>query len=298
MATPEEFEEAVPATPIYSCKGCSKTFPCKRDQLLHKKQVHSQNKSAFQCKLCGKFFCNSGNLERHMKVHNNVRPFVCRICGKAFAQSVNLTRHYSVHNGERPYQCNFCTKTFTQQSNMTRHQLTHTGEKPFRCKRCGRYFSQRVNLKKHIMGHLNAKPYACKICQKAFIQMGNFKKHLLTHIKDGVDIDMKATLAEAQAQAHQCLELADDQPVGFECAVCRSVFNNFTEFEMHENGCNSQNIDDIDGEHVTHEVVVQDIEEQVEEHVITSIEEQNQFAPLKYSVSQLDTHEIIIETSR
>lgn len=67
---------------------------------------------------------------------------------------------------------------------------------------------------------------------------------------------------------------------------------------MHENGCNAQNIDDIDGEHVTHEVVVQDIEEQVEEHVITSIEDQNQFAPLKYSVSQLDTHEIIIETSR
>lgn len=148
-----------------------------------------------------------------MKVHNDVRPFVCRVCGKAFAQSVNLNRHYSVHNGERPYQCGFCAKTFTQQSNMQRHQLTHTGEKPFRCKRCGRYFSQRVNLKKHIMGHLDTKPYVCKICQKAFIQMGNFKKHLQNHIKDGVEIDMKATLEEAQAQARRNLDMTSNQPV-------------------------------------------------------------------------------------
>lgn len=96
---------------------------------------------------------------------------------------------------------------------MQRHQLTHTGEKPFRCKRCGRYFSQRVNLKKHIMGHLNTKPYTCRICEKAFIQLGNFKKHLQSHVKDGIDIDMKATIEEAQAIAKQNLELADEQPV-------------------------------------------------------------------------------------
>ncbi|EDW45835.1 GM10066 [Drosophila sechellia] len=32
----------------------------------------------FSCKrcdrLCAKSFCNSGNLDRHMKVHNDVRP--------------------------------------------------------------------------------------------------------------------------------------------------------------------------------------------------------------------------------
>ncbi|XP_005177076.1 zinc finger protein 239 [Musca domestica] len=306
MATTEEYEETVPMNgmvSMYTCKRCNKIFPCKRDQLLHKKEVHSQTKSSYECKMCQKYFCNSGNLERHMKVHNDVRPFVCRICGKAFAQSVNLNRHYSVHNGERPYQCSFCTKSFTQQSNMQRHQLTHTGEKPFRCKRCGRYFSQRVNLKKHIMGHLNTKPYSCRICEKSFIQLGNFKKHLHSHVKEGMDIDMKATIEEAQAIAKQNLELADEQPVGFECAVCRSVFNNFTDFEMHEGECNENaqsaleqkfNPDQI------HEVIVEETSEHVDDHMlpIETGASLGTYAPLKFSVSQLDTHEIIIETSR
>ncbi|XP_023296651.1 gastrula zinc finger protein XlCGF7.1 [Lucilia cuprina] len=310
MASREEFEETMPINGVvamYTCKRCNKIFPCKRDQLLHKKEVHSQTKSSYECKICSKYFCNSGNLERHMKVHNDVRPFVCRICGKAFAQSVNLNRHYSVHNGERPYPCTFCNKTFTQQSNMQRHQLTHTGEKPFRCKRCGRYFSQRVNLKKHIMGHLNTKPYTCKICQKSFIQLGNFKKHLQSHLKDGIEIDMKALVAEAQAMAKQSLEMADEQPVGFECAVCRSIFNNFTDFEMHESECNDNAQAAMEQKYnpdeQLHEVVVEEVEDHVEEQIITpdgvvAGSHFGTYAPLKFSVSQLDTHEIIIETSR
>ncbi|KAM7344074.1 uncharacterized protein ACRADG_010902 [Cochliomyia hominivorax] len=310
MTSREEFEETMPLNGVvamYTCKRCNKIFPCKRDQLLHKKEVHSQTKSSYECKICSKYFCNSGNLERHMKVHNDVRPFVCRICGKAFAQSVNLNRHYSVHNGERPYPCTFCAKTFTQQSNMQRHQLTHTGEKPFRCKRCGRYFSQRVNLKKHIMGHLNTKPYTCKICQKSFIQLGNFKKHLQSHVKDGIEIDMKAMVAEAQALAKQSLEMADDQPVGFECAVCRLIFNNFTDFEMHESECNDNAQAAIEQkfnpDEQLHEVVVEEVEDHVEEQIIAHDGVVNgghfgSYAPLKFSVSQLDTHEIIIETSR
>ncbi|XP_075168383.1 uncharacterized protein LOC142240575 [Haematobia irritans] len=300
----EEYEDIVPMSSVvsmYTCKRCNKIFPCKRDQLLHKKEVHSQTKSSYECKICQKYFCNSGNLERHMKVHNDVKPFVCKICGKAFAQSVNLNRHYSVHNGDRPYQCSFCTKSFTQQSNMQRHQLTHTGEKPFRCKRCGRYFSQRVNLKKHIMGHLNTKPYGCRICEKSFIQLGNFKKHLQSHVKDGIDIDMKATIEEAQLIAKQNMEMADEQPVGFECAVCRSVFNNFTDFEMHESECNENaGIEQKYNPDQMHEEVIVEETDNVEDHIlpIETGASLGAYAPLKFSVSHLDTHEIIIETSR
>ncbi|XP_069965139.1 zinc finger protein 569 [Bactrocera oleae] len=276
MSAADEFEEPAP-TPTYNCKRCKKTFSCKRDQLLHKKEVHFQAKSSYECKLCSKFFCNGGNLERHMKVHNDVRPFVCHICEKAFAQAVNLQRHFSVHNGERPYQCNFCTKSFTQQSNMHRHQLTHTGEKPFRCKRCGRYFSQRVNLKKHIMGHLNAKPYACGICQKSFIQLSNFKKHLQSHVKEGVEVDIASTVAAATAAARQSIELAS-QPVAFECAICRSIYDNFADFEMHESACTG---------------AVQPKVETLDTN--TSVD---MYSPMKFEVAHLDTHEIIIETTR
>ncbi|XP_037948914.1 zinc finger protein 566 [Teleopsis dalmanni] len=220
--------------PNYSCKRCKRSFKCKRDQLLHKKEVHTLHNTSYECQICNKFFCNNGNLERHMKVHNDVRPHVCVTCNKAFAQAVNLQRHYSVHSGERPYKCSFCAKCFTQQSNMQRHQLTHTGEKPFRCKRCGRYFSQRVNLRKHILCHLNAKPYKCKLCDKNFMQLQSARRHLTTHVKEGI-VDVSDAL-EVTSVLNEVL-IPPDEPANFECAVCRSIFSTFAEFELHEEDC-------------------------------------------------------------
>jgi len=89
---------------------------------------------------------------------------------------------------------------------MKRHKMTHTGEKPFRCQRCGRYFSQLVNLKKHKLGHLNAKPYQCNYCEKGFTQLSNFKRHLQSHIKEGVDVDVPASIQAAAALARERLE--------------------------------------------------------------------------------------------
>lgn len=43
--------------------------------------------------------------------------------------------------------------------------------------------------------------------------MGNFKKHLQNHMKDGIEIDIKTTLEEAQAQARRNLDMANNQPV-------------------------------------------------------------------------------------
>lgn len=117
---------------------------------------------------------------------------------------------------------------------------------------------------------------------------------------------------------------------GFECAVCRSVFTNFTDFEMHETECviqpsaideNLKHESTVDRSmattsaltmtnptiapagvgvvassvNVKNEVIINN-----EEHLL-SIDGhamRNNYAPLKYNVSQLDTHEIIIETSR
>lgn len=94
-------------------------------------------------------------------------------------------------------------------------------------------------------------------------------------------------------------------PRGFECAVCRSVFNNFTDFEMHESECNDNAQAAMEQKYnpdqPLHEVVVEEVDgTHGDEHVIPheSGGHFGNFAPLKFSVSQLDTHEIIIETSR
>ncbi|TDG41387.1 hypothetical protein AWZ03_012191 [Drosophila navojoa] len=273
---PVEFDETV--VNQFSCKRCDRTFKSKRDQTLHRQEVHNHNKTTYECKLCAKNFCNSGNLDRHMKVHNDVRPFVCNICSKAFAQAVNLQRHYAVHSGERPYQCTFCNKSFTQQSNMKRHKMTHTGEKPFRCQRCGRYFSQLVNLKKHKLGHLNAKPYQCNYCEKGFTQLSNFKRHLQSHIKEGVDVDVAGAIQQATALARERLE-AEQKPSFFECMICRAIFETFGDYEKHEGKC-----------HVDHERSQIEVNQMSHMHA-------DDYLPMKFSVPDLDTHEIIIETT-
>lgn len=72
---------------------------------------------------------------------------------------------------------------------------------------------------------------------------------------------------------------------------------------MHEGECNENaqsaleqkfNPDQI------HEVIVEETSEHVDDHMlpIETGASLGTYAPLKFSVSQLDTHEIIIETSR
>jgi len=293
MSTTEEFEET--ANAVFSCKKCAKTFASKRDQLLHKREVHNPTRSSHECKLCHKFFCNNGNLERHMKVHNDVRPFECKICHKSFAQAVNLQRHFSVHTGERPYQCQFCTKAFTQQSNLQRHQLTHTGEKPFRCKRCGRYFSQRSNLKKHIMGHLETKPYQCSACSKSFIQLSNLKKHLNSHSKEGMNLDVETILSTAIAAAKQTMQTVSN-PVAvsraFECAICRIVFMDFASFEAHETECNAGKPRQLTASGPTAPGPTLNHHHQGHPNLT-----EQDFTDMKFMGTDMNTPEIIIETS-
>lgn len=74
----------------------------------------------------------------------------------------------------------------------------------------------------------------------------------------------------------------------FECAVCRCIFSNFTEFELHENDCNTGTNDAQATSHT-------EGNELILEH-ITSTHPDDVFVTMKFE-SQLDTQEIIVETS-
>uniref|UniRef100_A0A1B0BAK1 C2H2-type domain-containing protein n=1 Tax=Glossina palpalis gambiensis TaxID=67801 RepID=A0A1B0BAK1_9MUSC len=63
------------------------------------------------------------------------------------------------------------------------------------------------------------KPFYCKRCGRYFSQRINLKKHIM---------------------GYSCRSSSAGSPIGFECAICRLVFNSVTVFEMHENGCNAQ----------------------------------------------------------
>lgn len=55
---------------------------------------------SFVCSVCGKKYCNSGNLKSHMRLHTGDKPYSCHICGRQFAQSNAHSYHMKTHSGK------------------------------------------------------------------------------------------------------------------------------------------------------------------------------------------------------
>ena len=74
------------------------------------------------------YFCLEGlegfhfdaELQRHMNVHNDVKPFGCDLCAKQFTQNKSLTRHKKVHD-DNPVTCSMCDKTCQTPEQMYTH---------------------------------------------------------------------------------------------------------------------------------------------------------------------------------
>lgn len=109
----------------------------------------------FKCPKCPRTFCDSSNLNKHVRTHTEERPYACTECGKCFTHSSTLKDHMNIHSGARPYACSHpgCDKSFSNGSNLNRHMRTHTGEKPYKCLVCKKAFSQSSNLKVHMKTH-------------------------------------------------------------------------------------------------------------------------------------------------
>lgn len=76
----------------YSCKTCNQKFKWLTSLQTHT-QIHTQNKTMMQCQDCQKTFFNQRTLDRHVKIHQNVR-YQCGVC-KVIASNRkdNIIRH-------------------------------------------------------------------------------------------------------------------------------------------------------------------------------------------------------------
>ncbi|XP_068188657.1 zinc finger protein 180-like isoform X2 [Antennarius striatus] len=124
------------------------------NQELQKPEEQCEVK-AVVCPICGKRFCQRGDLRRHLKSHTGEKPLSCSVCGRTFTRLTNLVKHILGHTGKKPYSCSVCTKSFSSEDYIRSHMRIHTGEKPFSCSACGRSFMWHPQLKRHKCGDVS-----------------------------------------------------------------------------------------------------------------------------------------------
>lgn len=78
--------------------------------------------------------------------------FSCLECGKSFRRSHNLNRHSRLHADVRLYKCHVCCKTFRELSHLQYHKSTHTSKKD-RCIVCP-ICDKKIIIGKGIRRHL------------------------------------------------------------------------------------------------------------------------------------------------
>nr|XP_034838877.1 zinc finger protein 121-like [Maniola hyperantus] len=89
---------------MYQCDICDKTFMKKPSLRGHIMLKHtdptSKHTDKFQCRVCCKVISTFGNLQRHMVVHQAVRPsYQCNVCGKSFTTNAAMQSHVAhVHH--------------------------------------------------------------------------------------------------------------------------------------------------------------------------------------------------------
>lgn len=168
----------------YACtiEGCSKIFQHLTSFTMHKKCVHSDERSFF-CEICSKAFKTSSNLNVHIKMHNNQRDHKCTECAQAFYTSSHLKAHKKIHLNEFNYKCDVagCEKSFIHLSSYKKHKTFHSGIKNHQCRVCLHTFSQACHLREHLKIHADERNHVCGTCNKAFRRPDTLRIHQRTH---------------------------------------------------------------------------------------------------------------------
>lgn len=107
------------------CEHCGVTFPSAHSLAVHSRSTHL----LYSCPCCGKHFNHSGNLSRHMAVHQGAgKTHQCPLCYKTFTQKSTLIDHMNLHSGERPHRCAYCHARFAHKPALRRHLKEQHGK--------------------------------------------------------------------------------------------------------------------------------------------------------------------------
>lgn len=73
-------------------------------------ESNEEGKKIHECEICLKKFTKGSHLNRHLKIHEKVKPHTCNLCYKGFARAEQLNNHMNMHSGIKPHLCYICNK--------------------------------------------------------------------------------------------------------------------------------------------------------------------------------------------
>lgn len=139
--------------------------------------LHTFSGTSLTCELCGKGFPRKYSLDRHLRMHSDLRRYGCEVCGLSFTEHYRLVAHIKIHTGERPHKCELCDASFIRKSNLVEHRSKqHAASKSYECMKCSRTFVRRDDLDRHVSTHSGAR-YECPACYLMFATRSGLTRH-------------------------------------------------------------------------------------------------------------------------
>lgn len=188
---------------------------------MHKVQGKLGRRS-YKCPYCDKvFFRANSELQKHIWIHEGIKPYKCPLCPHSCRSKNNLQAHMLRHTDEKPYTCSDCGKPYKSKTALRWHIRSHTDGKIFKCLKCNYEATQRSHLKRHMETHDVVKRYACQHCDYSANTIGYMKIHYTRSHKGEEFIYKEAESAvKSESQLYRCLS-------------CDYLFGNLTDLKRH-----------------------------------------------------------------
>ncbi|GFO20664.1 Zinc finger protein zfat [Plakobranchus ocellatus] len=208
------------------------------------KTLGKMGRRSFKCPHCPRVFIRANSeLQKHIWIHEGIKPYTCPICPYACRSKNNLQAHMLRHSAEKPFSCSECGKEYKSKTALRWHVRSHKTGKPFKCDKCSYEATQASHLKRHMETHEVLKRFICKHCDYSANTLGYMKIHYAKHHK-------------GQAFSHE--EIVDpessmtDKRV-YKCLSCGYLFGNLSDLKRHLK--------------IRHHVLMQDIADMEQMHV-------------------------------
>ena len=168
----------------YKCDVCQFTTYNLMSFNKHRLVHSSDNKSQFDCEVCGKGFSKKDYVNRHKKRVHNFNRF-----GASSTQVAETSKKTIVINNDGQFQCEKCPYKTDKRWRLSQHVISHSNVRPFKCCVDGCKFAakRRDKLNKHMRSvhHLFSFPnqYVCTFpnCNLRFANQMRLRQHASAH---------------------------------------------------------------------------------------------------------------------